>query len=130
MYIGSTCESLSKKMEKHRTQYNHYIKGKMKKKTTAIDIFNEFAIENCKIELIEIYPCNNKEEFLKEGSHIKATKCVNRQVAGRTQHKWKQDNPEKAREYYEKGKTRTIAYYHEHKEEIIEKRRLKEEKKI
>ena len=70
-----------------------------------------------------------KKNLLKEGSHIKATKCVNRQVAGRTQHKWKQDNPEKAREYYEKGKTRTIAYYHEHKEETIEKRRLKEEKK-
>ena len=86
MYIGSTCESLSKKMERHRTQYNHYIKGKIKKKTTAIYIyiFNEFAIENCKIELIETYPCNNKEELLKEGSHIKATKCVNRQVAGRT----------------------------------------------
>ena len=49
MYIGSACESSSKKMERHRTQYNHYIKGKMKKKTTAIDIFNEFGIENCKI---------------------------------------------------------------------------------
>ena len=49
-------------MERHRTQYNHYIKGKMKQKTTAVDIFNEFGIENCKIELIETYPCNNKEE--------------------------------------------------------------------
>ena len=55
-YIGSTCESSSKRMERHRTQYKEYIKGRMKKKTTAIDIFNELGIENCTIELIENYP--------------------------------------------------------------------------
>ena len=38
-YIGSTCESLSKRMERNRKQYKEYIKGRMKKKTTAIDIF-------------------------------------------------------------------------------------------
>ena len=79
-YIGSTCESLSKRMERHRKQYKEYIKGRMKKKTTAIDIFNEFGIENCTIELIENYPCQSKEElFKREGGHIKATECVNRQ---------------------------------------------------
>ena len=128
-YIGSTCESLSKRMERHRKQYKEYIKGRMKKKTTAIDIFNEFGIENCKIELIENYPCQSKEElFKREGGHIKATECVNRQIAGRTQQEWKLDNPEQAREYYERGKARARAYYHKHKEEIIEKRRLNEEK--
>ena len=98
-YIGSTCESLSKRMERHRKQYKEYIKGRMKKKTTAIDIINEFGIENCTIELIENYPCQSKEElFKREGGHIKATKCVNRQIAGRTQQEWKLDNPEQARE--------------------------------
>ena len=130
-YIGSTCESLSKRMEKHRKQYKEYIKGRMKKKTTAIDIFNEFGIENCTIELIENYPCQSKEElFKREGGHIKATECVNGQIAGRTQQEWKLDNPEQAREYYERGKARARAYYHKHKEEIIEKRRLNEEKII
>jgi hypothetical protein len=130
-YIGSTCESLSKRMERHRKQYKEYIKGRMKKKTTAIDIFNEFGIENCTIELIENYPCQSKEElFKREGGHIKATECVNRQIAGRTQQEWKLDNPEQAREYYERGKARARAYYHKHKEEIIEKRRLNEEKII
>ena len=130
-YIGSTCESLSKRMERHRKQYKEYIKGRMKKKTTAIDIFNEFGIENCKIELIENYPCQSKEElFKREGGHIKATECVNRQIAGRTQQEWKLDNPEQAREYYERGKVRARAYYHKHKEEIIEKRHLNEEKII
>ena len=130
-YIGSTCESLSKRMERHRKRYKEYIKGRIEKKTTAIDILNEFGIENCTIQLIENYPCQSKEElFKREGEHIKATECVNRQIAGRTQQEWKLDNPEQAREYYERGKARARAYYHKHKEEIIEKRRLNEEKII
>jgi hypothetical protein len=60
---------------------------------------DEFGIENCKIELIENYPCNSKEELLKrEGWYIKVTECVNKMVAGRTKQEWKQDNPEKAKE--------------------------------
>ena len=52
----------------------------MKKKTTAIDIyiyiFNEFGIENCKIELIENYPCQSKEElFKREGGHQSNRMC-------------------------------------------------------
>ena len=75
-YIGSTCESLSKRMERHRTQYKEYIKGRMKKKTTAIDIFNELGIENCTIELIENYPCQSKEElFKREGGHQSNRMC-------------------------------------------------------
>ena len=31
MYIGSTCESLSKRMERHRASYKHYLKGKYNK---------------------------------------------------------------------------------------------------
>ena len=31
-YIGSTCESLSKRMERHRKQYKEYSKGKIRKK--------------------------------------------------------------------------------------------------
>ena len=127
-YIGSTCESLSKRMEKHRKQYKEYIKGRIEKEDNC-NIFNGFGIENCKIELIENYPCQSKEElFKREGGHIKATECVNRQIAGRKQQEWKLDNPEKAREYYERGQARARAYYHKHKEEIIEKRSLNEEK--
>ena len=113
-YIGSTCESLSKRMERHRKQYKEYIKGRMKKKTTAMIYSMKWVlrnIENCKIELIENYPCQSKEElFKREGGHIKATECVNRQIAGRTQQEWKLDNPEQAREYYERGKARARAY--------------------
>jgi hypothetical protein len=32
---------------------------------TCFDIFDEYGIENCKIELIENYPFNNIEELRK-----------------------------------------------------------------
>jgi hypothetical protein len=34
-YIGSTCESLSKRMERHRKQYKEYSKGKTRKKDNS-----------------------------------------------------------------------------------------------
>ena len=76
-YVGSTCESLSKRIERHRAKYNNYKTGKTNSKISVFDIFDEFGIENCKIELIENYPCNCKEELLRrEGHYIKNTDCV------------------------------------------------------
>ena len=94
-YIGSTCESLSRRMAKHRHQYNSYLKGKHGK-TRSFLLFDEFGIENCKIELIEQCPCNNKEELRqKEGHYIKNTDCVNRQTAGRSKEEYRHENKEK-----------------------------------
>ena len=43
-------------------------------------------MENCKIELVENYPCNSKEELTaREGFYIQSNECVNKLVAGRTQ---------------------------------------------
>ena len=121
-YIGSTCESLSKRMERHRKHYREYNAGKTRKKTTALDIFNEFALENCKIELIEGYPCSSKEEWLKrEGHYIKEIERVNKMVAGRTRQEWKQDKPEKTRGQYKRDKVSARAHYHKNKDKILEK---------
>jgi len=48
------------------------------------------------IELIEAYPCNNKEELCKrEGEVMRATEnTVNKQLAGRTQKQYNKDNKE------------------------------------
>ena len=78
-------------------------------------MFNEYGVENCKIELIEKYPCENRDELLKrEGEHIKNNNCVNRCVAGRTINEWKEDN----KEHY---KAMRKAYSDENKEYICEK---------
>ena len=93
-YVGNTVEALSNRFAKHKAKYRDYLNEKYHY-ITLFSIFDEFGIENCKIELVENCNVNNKEELLaKEGEHIKACDCVNRCVAGRTQKKYREDFPE------------------------------------
>ena len=97
-YVGSTCEGLSQRMARHRHQYNSYLKGKHGH-TTAFDIFDEYGIENCKIEWIEDCPCQSRKELeAREGSYIQNTKCVNKIMVGRTKEQYRQDNKERKRQ--------------------------------
>ena len=70
-YYGSTCESLSQRMTRHRAKYTAYLKGNITN-TRSFDLFDEFGIENCKIELVENCPCNSKEELRRrEGYYMR-----------------------------------------------------------
>ena len=118
-YIGSTCESLTLRFNRHKWKYNQYLKGSTDI-TRSFLLFDEFGIDNCKIELIENYSCNNKEELLKrEGYFIENNDCINKQIAGRSREQWVLDNKEHLQNYKNK-------YYEEHKEEC--KERVKQHK--
>ena len=52
MYIGSTVESLSKRMERRRSKYKEYLRGDGDN-TRVYWLFDEFGVENCRIELID-----------------------------------------------------------------------------
>ena len=113
-YIGSTIQPLSSRMSGHRRNFKCYLDGKVYL-TTSFLLFEEFGIENCKIELIEEYPCENLEQLLKkEGEYIKSTECVNKNVLGRT-----------SKEYYEECKDnikeRTKVYRESNKDKILER---------
>ena len=137
-YIGSTTEPLSKRMERHKGKYKSYLKG-MTEHTRSFHIFDEFGVDNCKIELLEVYPTNSKEELLKrEGHHIKNNQCVNKQVAGRSHKEYYLDNKEdclrKNREYNQKNKEkvaeRVKAYSEANREEIAQyKKQYREDNK-
>ena len=74
-YIGPTCESLSKRTERHRSQYSPYLEGKRQYLTSSFFLFDEFG----KIEWIEDYPCSSKKELEKrEGEHQQKNDCVNK----------------------------------------------------
>ena len=109
VYIGSTCQSLSERMSKHRWSI------KMNRHNGAFgDKVRELGIEQFYIELIEEYPCTSREQLLaKEGYHIRQSGTLNKQVAGRTKQEfrklWYENNPDYNREYRE-----------EHKKEISE----------
>ena len=104
-YIGSTCEKLSKRMERHRQAYSKYNRGKTNKRISVFDVFDEFGVEDCKVELIENYPCSSKEELLRrEGHYIKNWECVNKNIPHRTD----RERKDLALDYYYKNKD-TIA---------------------
>ena len=126
-YYGSTCESLSQRMTRHRSKYIIYLKGGCTK-TTSFDLFDVFGVDNCKIELVELYPSSSKEELRsREGYYIENRPCINKVVAGRK---------ETPKEYYERNKPACQAQRREykklHKEEEREygKKRFQEKKHI
>jgi hypothetical protein len=146
VYVGSTCQSISKRMAKHRGSMNE------PKRDTKIYVkMRELGADNFYIELIEECPCENKEQLRKrEGHFIREMGTLNKNIAGRTvqeQNKayyennkeqiyetcktWKEANPEKVIAYKQKwyannkediaikGKER----YEENKEQICEQQK-------
>ena len=111
-YIGSTTESLSQRMARHRATYNHFLKGNKGHGTNCFELFDEFGVENCKIELIVLCKCETKDELLREeGEHIKNNECVNKIVSGRTRKEYLEDNKEYFKEYNKQ-------YQEKHQEDI------------
>ena len=128
MYIGSTTQSLSRRFSKHKADYLRWKIGKCKK-VTSYDLFDEFGIENCKIELIEECACENKSQLeRKEGEHIKNNECVNRVIVGQTKKEYYIDNADKIKQYYidnaDKIKEQMKQYYIDNADNIKQKKKL------
>ena len=126
-YIGSTVQALYDRMSGHRRDYRNY-KETGKLFFTACLLFDKYGIDNCKIELIERFECESKEDLLaREGHHIRNTMCVNKYIPRRTQKEYKQLDKYKnqQKEYKQKNYDAFIqrgkAYYQKHKEKWIEK---------
>ena len=120
IYIGSTCLSLARRKAGHKEV----------PRTSSKILFDTYT--DIRIELIEEYPCDNKEQLnRKEGEHIRMLDCVNKYVAGRTRKEWCEDNKEhlteKKKEWWEENKERMAQkakeYREENKEHITEKKK-------
>ena len=58
-YIGSTTKDyLSKRMVQHRACYNLWKKDPTATRYSVFSIFEEYGIDNCRIVLVELCPCN------------------------------------------------------------------------
>ena len=98
VYYGSTTETISRRLSKHLTDYNRY---NNKTSTRYVNSFKILECDDYKIELVEDYPCNNRQQLCKkEGEYIKTNECVNKCIAGRTGYEWYQDNYDYKKEYY------------------------------
>ena len=126
-YIGSTTQSLNERMSNHKRKYKSYKNGNHHK-VSIFDLFDEFGLENCKIELIEEYNCGNKTELeRKEGEYIRNIECINKRIEGRTKEEYRDDNKEKIKEqrkeYYENNKEKDKQYRKNNKEKIKEQQK-------
>ena len=112
----------------HRREHNRFLNdaGSF---MTSFSLFQEFGIENCKIELVEEYPCENLEKLLKkEGEYIKSIDCVNKVVAGRTCKEYYEDHKDKiqqnTKEYKQANKFKIKQYkkeWHEANKDKIQR---------
>ena len=138
IYIGSTTYQLSARKAKHKCDY---IAGR----TYRSVLLYQYAVENglsltedIRIELIENYPCNSKEELNAiEGKYIRQykeeyrEKCVNKCIPGRTLKEWCEDNKDKIlqkqKEYTERNKGKKREYDKQYRDE--NKNKLLQQKK-
>ncbi len=116
-YIGSTTKDfLSKRMAEHRGAYNRW-KNQSCNQTMVYGIFDKYDIDNCRIVLIELYPCDTKDQLTSREAHfIRTLECVNKYIPGRTNNEYVEDNKEHILEYRKQ-------YYVNKKEHI--KRKVK-----
>ena len=120
-YVGSTCEELCQRMARHRYMYNQHSKRGKESYRSANKLFDEFGVENCKIEWIEDYPCNSKKELgAREGYYQQQIDCINKRIEGRTDKEYREQNAEYEKErhkqYYEENKDKIKAYNKANKE--------------
>jgi hypothetical protein len=117
IYIGSTTQPLYARLHQH----------KIKSVCSSKILFEKY--NDVRIELIELYSCDNKEQLTKkEGEYIRKLDCVNRFIPGRTNKEWRENNKEKIKEknkeYYEDNKEHykeySKEYYENNKEKIKE----------
>ncbi len=83
IYIGSTCEpSLARRLAGHVGAYKRYKDDKKVSKITSFDILEN---GNYEIVLLELCPCESKDELhARERYYIESLDCVNKVIVGRT----------------------------------------------
>ncbi len=124
VYIGCTTKQyLSQRMAKHKYDYTYY---KKKREDTGFAfvysylLFDEYGVDNCKIELLEAYPCNSIDEIRKREAHyIKTIPNIN------NYHNW---TPERIEEKKQTERKKSIEYYRKNIDIIAEKRNSNKEK--
>jgi hypothetical protein len=125
VYYGSTCDTLCRRMTGHRNSYKLYKEGKSNNNYTSFKILE---LTSAKIELVENYPCNSKEELLqREGFYIRNNDCVNKYIPLRTVKQYydekKETILEQKKEYYKANKEQKKEYYEVNKEQRKEQRK-------
>jgi len=123
-YIGSTIQTLNKRLSAHKTNYKSYEKG-IRHYTTSYEVVK---YDDAIIELIKDVKCENRKQLEKiEGECILEhhNRILNKRVEGRTRKEYYEMNSEKikgqSKANYEANKDKKKEYYQANKEKLHEK---------
>ena len=133
VYIGPTCQLLSKRMAEHRIS----IRNNWDKNMQLYQKMNEIGVDHFRIELIKESPYDNIE-YLRaiEGKYIREMGAWDNQVAGRTHSECYNEFKERYKPIKENYRAnnrdllneKNRSYYNDRKEEICEKYKQKHNK--
>jgi molecular chaperone DnaK (HSP70) len=137
IYVGSTCETLSQRMARHRATC------KRNNSSLIYKHMNQLGVEHFYIELIEDWPCDRIDELLKrEGEIIRSIGTLNKSgkinvkenmneyhkqyhhdnLEKRREQKkqWYENNKDNIKEHNENNKDKIKEYYENNKDKIKE----------
>jgi hypothetical protein len=134
IYVGSTTKKyLSARMGDHRGSFKVWKKGNATR-CMSYELFTQYGVENCYIELIELFPCDTKDELTtRENHYIRSLVCVNKQLAistpesrGASKQRYRDNNREKIKEHYQMNKEQIkekVALYRQQNKDKIKRDR-------
>ena len=64
IYIGSTCDMV-KRWSRHKSDYKNWKEGR-RGFTSCCNLFDLVGLQNCKMEWIKDFPCDNKKQLNRE----------------------------------------------------------------
>lgn len=106
VYIGSTIFSLKTRFTRHKCNYRLFLKNMY----ANVTVFKILKHEDCKIELLESFPCTTKQELFARESHYIRTlpNLVNSVIPDRTAQEYYMDNRKRISDskkiYYQQNK--------------------------
>ena len=125
-YIGSTTQTLNRRLAGHKSHYKHYIEGLYR----YISSFEIVKFEDVIIELIKDVKCESKKELDRiEGECIKEhhDRILNKNVAGRTKKEYRETHKNEIKEWKEAHKNeikdKWKEYYEAHNNELKDKQK-------
>ena len=137
IYVGSTTQTLLKRIKDHRTRYNLWKIDPERQK--FLSSFELLDFDDYKIELIENFPCDSEKDLLcREGYYHKLYRpfVVNIHILTRTDKEWRDEHKpyiqECNKKYYEENKEKLLEQYKQYRDdnpELIKEQRKKHYKK-
>jgi hypothetical protein len=135
-YYGSTCKpTLARRLAKHRGCYNRWLK----EKTNLTTSYHILKNGNYDIVLVELCPCNSKDELLRrERFHIENNECVNKVIPTQTYQEYRDKNiieirkrniissqtwRDKNYDFYLKSSRKTAQKYRENNRELVNQKK-------